>query len=54
VEDDGTLTFWDVQLSQQKVSWYDATKLACCRGPDEILMLGSREILGLIHKCTCP
>ena len=35
VDNDGTLTVWDKQLSQQKSSWCDATNLTCCRGPDE-------------------
>ena len=35
VNDDGTLTFWDKQLSQQKSLCYETTKLTCCRGPDE-------------------
>ena len=33
--EDGTLEFWDKQLSQQKSSSCDVTMLTCCRGPDE-------------------
>jgi len=35
VHEDGTLTVWNKQLSQQKSSWCEATRLTCCRGPDE-------------------
>ena len=35
VGEDGTLTVWDKQLSQQKSSWCDVTRLTCCRGPNE-------------------
>ena len=35
VKDNGTLTFWDKQLSQQKSLSCNTTVLACCRGPDE-------------------
>ena len=35
VNEDGTQTFWDKQLSQQKSSWCDVTRLTCCRGPNE-------------------
>ena len=35
VNEDGTLIFWNKQLSQQKSSFCNATILTCCRGPDE-------------------
>ena len=35
VNEDGTLRLWRKQLSQQKPLSCNATRLTCCRGPDE-------------------
>ena len=34
VKDDGSITYGGKQLSQQKPSWFDSTRLVCCKGPD--------------------
>ena len=35
VANDGTLSVWSKQLAQQTSTYCDATRLTCCRGPDE-------------------
>ena len=34
VEDDGTQTYEATQLTQQRLAWFDGTRLVCCRAPD--------------------
>ena len=34
VKDDGSIGYSAKQLTQQKPTWFDSTKLACCREPD--------------------
>ena len=34
VEDDGLVSIGSLQLTQQKSTHFDSTKLVCCRGPD--------------------
>ena len=34
VEDDGSIVYSAKQLTEQKSTWFDSTRLACCREPD--------------------
>ena len=34
VQDDGSITVSAKQLTQQRTTWFDSTKLTCCREPD--------------------
>ena len=34
VEDDGALVHYATQLTQQKPTWFEGTRLVCCKGPD--------------------
>ena len=34
VRDDGTILNDPIQLTQQKPTWFEGTRLVCCRGPD--------------------
>ena len=34
VNDDGTATTFAKQMAQQRSTWFDGTRLVCCRGPD--------------------
>ena len=34
VEDDGSIIYYAKQLTEQKSTWFDSTRLACCREPD--------------------
>ena len=34
MRDDGVLRHDPIQLTQQKLTWFDSTRLVCCRGPD--------------------
>ena len=34
MRDDGALVYYTTQLTQQTSTWFNSTKLVCCRGPD--------------------